>query len=111
MSLSPKIIRKQLELFRPIITGCSIDTSRKGQDIMGSLMFAGKKNITVSRHDLPNFEGIWAYPSGETKNGVILYLHGGGFISGDKIRLINATTPNSVNKPEMAPASTAIAII
>ncbi len=83
MSLSPKIIRKQLELFRPIITGCSIDTSRKGQDIMGSLMFAGKKNITVSRHDLPNFEGIWAYPSGETKNGVILYLHGGGFISGD----------------------------
>ena len=83
MALSPKIVRKQLELFRPIITGWSIETSRKGQEVMGSLMFTGKKHITASRYSHQNFEGLWVYPSDETKNGVILYLHGGGFVSGD----------------------------
>lgn len=83
MALSPKIIRRQLELFRPIITGCSLETARKGQEVMGSLMFTGNKHVTASRHDLPNFEGLWVYPNDETKNGVILYLHGGGFVSGD----------------------------
>ena len=83
MALSPKFIKKQLEIFQPIITGCSLETSRKGQEIMGNLMFTGKKHVTESRHDLPNFEGIWVYPNDETKNGVILYLHGGGYVSGD----------------------------
>lgn len=46
-------------------------------------MFTGKKHVTTSRHDLSNFEGLWVYPNDETKNGVILYLHGGGFVSGD----------------------------
>ena len=83
MSLSPKIVRKQLEILHPLITGCSIDTSRKGQEIMGNLIFSGKKNVTVSHHTLKNCDGVWVYPSDETKNGVILYLHGGGFVSGD----------------------------
>ncbi|MBR2460367.1 MAG: alpha/beta hydrolase fold domain-containing protein [Clostridia bacterium] len=83
MALSPKIVRKQLELFRPIINGCSLETARKGQEILGTLMFAGDKKVSLSRHDLSDFEGIWVYPNEETRNGVILYLHGGGFVSGD----------------------------
>ena len=83
MALSPKLIRRQLELFRPIITGCSIETSRRGQEILGSIMFAGKKHVTILPHDLSSCDGFWVYPDDETKNGVILYLHGGGFVSGD----------------------------
>ena len=83
MALSPKFVRKQLELFHPIITGCSLETCRKGQEVMGSLMFAGNKKVSISRHDLSNCEGVWAYPSDESRNGAVLYLHGGGFVSGD----------------------------
>ncbi len=83
MAISSKLMRRQLELFRPIITGSSLETSRKGQEILGGLMFATSKDVNVSRYDLPGFEGAWVYPEDEIRNGVILYLHGGGYTSGD----------------------------
>lgn len=83
LSLSPKFIRKQLELFRPLITASSIEACRKGQDVLGSLMFAANNKVTVSRHDLSCFEGAWIYPEDEIRRGVILYLHGGGYVGGD----------------------------
>ena len=84
MALSSKFVRKQLELFRPVITGCSLETARKGQEIMGGLMFAPrKKSVTVLEHSLDNFNGAWVYPKDEHRHGVILYLHGGGYTSGD----------------------------
>lgn len=83
MAISSKFVRRQLELFRPIITGSSLETSRKGQEIIGGLMFASNREVNCTRHDLQGFEGAWIYPEDETRNGVILYLHGGGYTSGD----------------------------
>lgn len=38
MRLSTKILRNQIKLLKPIITGCSIETARAAQDKLGKLM-------------------------------------------------------------------------
>lgn len=84
MQLSAKLVRAQLHFFRPLMSGLSLETIRKGQDKIGELMgFAHRKKTIVKNHIFPHFTGAWVIPKDERRNGVILYLHGGGYTCGD----------------------------
>lgn len=83
MALSAKTIRAQLALLSPLLSGCSLETLRKGQDKVGELMEHRLKHQTiVKEHSFADFSGAWVIPKDERRQGVILYLHGGGYTCG-----------------------------
>ena len=84
MSLSPKTIRTQLALLRPLLDSCSLETIRKGQNMIGELMGARHRDrVMVKQHPFPQFNSAWVIPRDERRQGVLLYLHGGGYTCGD----------------------------
>ena len=84
MSLSAKTVRSQIALLSPILKSCSLETLRKGQNKIGELMEAKyRKQVILKEHEFENFKGAWVMPKDERRQGVILYLHGGGFTCGD----------------------------
>lgn len=84
MSMSIKTIRSQMNLLGPILKKCSIETLRKGQDKIGELMEAQYRNqVIVKEHAFEKFRGAWVMPKDERRQGVILYLHGGGYTCGN----------------------------
>ena len=84
MGLPAKLVRSQLNFFKPLVTNCSLETIRHGQDKLGELMEAiHKKDVLVRDCPFENFEGAWIIPRDERRQGVILYLHGGGYTCGD----------------------------
>lgn len=84
MPISTKFIRMQLDILKPFLSGCSLATTRKGQEKLGMLM-AGthKKMVKYAEHAFDGFVGEWVTPKSPKCNGVILYLHGGGYVAGD----------------------------
>ena len=83
MALSPKTVRNQLSLLMPLLSGCSLQTLRKGQDKIGELMEHRLQDKILTReHPFANFTGGWVIPKDERRQGVILYLHGGGYVCG-----------------------------
>ncbi|MBQ9147942.1 MAG: alpha/beta hydrolase [Oscillospiraceae bacterium] len=84
MGLSAKTIRAQLNFFKPFMTGLSLETTRKGQAKIGELMEAmHRKDVIDQPHSFSDFEACWILPRDERRQGVILYLHGGGYTCGD----------------------------
>jgi acetyl esterase/lipase/NRPS condensation-like uncharacterized protein len=84
MALTAKTIRKQLTILKPIIGGFSLKTTRRMQNKIGELMeWKHRGKIIHKKHTFENFEGAWAIPKDERREGVILYLHGGGYVCGD----------------------------
>lgn len=84
MALSAKLVRSQLNFFKPFVANCSLEVTRKGQDKLGELMEAMHFNdVIVNEHNFDNFEGAWVMPKDERRSGVVLYLHGGGYTCGD----------------------------
>ena len=83
MELSAKLVRSQLNFFKPFVAGCSLETTSKGQDKLGELMSALHKREVIFRdHDFEQFKGAWVMPKDERRSGVVLYLHGGGYTCG-----------------------------
>ena len=83
MELSAKLVRSQLNFFKPFVAGCSLETTRKGQDKLGELMTAlHKREVLVKEHPFARFQGAWVMPKDQRRTGVILYLHGGGYTCG-----------------------------
>ena len=84
MPLSAKTIRTQLAILKPLLSGASLKTIRKCQNKIGELMeFRQKGQVMVKEHAFDQFDGAWVIPKDERRQGVILYLHGGGFNCGD----------------------------
>ena len=84
MGLSAKLVRSQLNFFKPFVSSCSLEVTRKGQDKLGELMEAiHRHDVIVQDHKFNNFDGAWVIPTEERRPGVILYLHGGGYTCGD----------------------------
>lgn len=84
MPLPARIIRAQLNLFKPLMASMSLETVRKGQDKIGELMeFMHRKHVIIKDHRFDLFDGAWVMPRDERRHGVILYLHGGGYTCGD----------------------------
>lgn len=83
MALSAKAIRNQLALLSPLLGSCSLATLRKGQEKVGEMMEAQHREQVLTReHPFAQFTGAWAIPKDERRQGVILYLHGGGYTCG-----------------------------
>ena len=83
MELSAKLVRSQLNFFKPFVAGCSLEVTRKGQDKLGELMSAlHKREVLIRDHDFDRFQGAWVMPKDERRSGVVLYLHGGGYTCG-----------------------------
>lgn len=83
MAFSPKTMRNQLNLLKPLLDSCSLKTTRKGQDKIGELMEAKYRTQTlIKNHPFDQFVGAWIIPKDERRQGVILYLHGGGYTCG-----------------------------
>lgn len=79
-----KLMRAQLMVLRPILDNCSLATARKGQEKLGKLMArAHKDQVTMEDFCLGHMACSMVCPKDEVSNGVILYLHGGGFTAGD----------------------------
>ena len=83
MAFSAKTIRNQLTLLKPLLGSCSLKTARKGQDKLGELMEAKyRTQVLIKEHPFDRFTGAWVIPKDERRQGVILYLHGGGYTCG-----------------------------
>ncbi len=84
MPLSAKTLRKQLALLKPLITGLPLKATRLGQDKIGELMELKYREHVLHRlHSFRGFDGGWVMPKDRRREGVILYLHGGGYTCGD----------------------------
>lgn len=84
MPLGEKMLRLQLSLLHPILENLNTDTVRSAQEKIGALMsrmHRGKVDSSALQFD--NFTAEWVIPKTLTRSGVILYLHGGGFVTGD----------------------------
>ena len=83
MELHARLVRSQLNFFKPFVANCSLEVTRKGQDKLGELMTAlHKREVLVKEHDFDRFQGAWIMPRDERRGGVVLYLHGGGYTCG-----------------------------
>lgn len=81
--MTERFLRTQLNILRPFITGCTLETARKSQDLIGELMaFSSKSSVSFIRRPFDNFEAEWVIPKEDSPGGVILYLHGGGYTCG-----------------------------
>ena len=84
MAFSSKMIRAQMTRLMPLLRSCSLETVRKGQNKVGELMERRyRRQILCRDHDFENFSAAWVIPRDERRQGVILYLHGGGYTCGD----------------------------
>ncbi len=83
MELSAKTVKKQLSLLKPLMSSVSLKTMRKAQNMIGELMESKSDNeVILKNHSFENFEAAWVIPKDERRQGVILYLHGGGYVCG-----------------------------
>ena len=83
MPFTAKHIRAQLTLLKPLLESCSLKTTRKAQDLLGEMMEAKLRDqVVVKEHPFPDFRSAWVVPREERRQGVILYLHGGGYTCG-----------------------------
>ena len=83
MEINASTLRNQLLFFKPFLTGCSLDSARKGQDKLGELMKSPRREkLRLKEHRFENFSGCWVLPKDTRRQGVVLYLHGGGYVSG-----------------------------
>lgn len=83
MEFSEKIIRKQLEMMKPITSTRSLETIRKAQDRLGSIMTKlRRRQVTVTEIPHSKLSLALAAPNDERKDGAVLYIHGGGYTCG-----------------------------
>lgn len=84
MALSAKAVRSQLNLLKPVLNNCSLKTLRRGQNKLGELMgLRQRRRVMIKTHEFSRFTGAWSISKDERRQGVILYLHGGGYTCGN----------------------------
>ena len=83
MKLSAKFIRSQLAIMKPVVHDMSLELSRKGQNTVGRLMSRmAKGGASYERVSFGELHGYMLTPKDEISSGIILYLHGGGYMCG-----------------------------
>ncbi len=81
--LSAKKVEKQLHILKGLLSKCSLPIIRRGQDKIGQLVEAKYRSQIITKlHRFENFDGAWVLPKDERRQGVMLYLHGGGYTCG-----------------------------
>ncbi len=81
--MTERFLRAQLNILKPYITGSTLESVRKSQDLVGELMtFSSKSSVNFVPKKFDDFDAEWIIPKNDTPGGVILYLHGGGYTCG-----------------------------
>ncbi len=84
MPISAKKLRAHIAAMKPLMNSWSIKTVRRWQNKLGGLMYATvKERVMTKEHTFEKFKASWIIPKDERRQGVILYLHGGGYTCGD----------------------------
>ena len=79
-----KFLRSQLSLIKPFLAGCSLETARRSQDRVGKLMsHAHKETTEKTLLTVGHMECALITPKDVLMDGIVLYLHGGGFVAGN----------------------------
>ena len=77
-------VRSQINLVYPFFDKCSIATVRRTQDSLGRLMsHSYKDQVYVDKLKIGDMNCAMLIPKDELSNGVVLYIHGGGFVAGN----------------------------
>lgn len=84
MSISSKLLRMELSVLKPWLDGTTLETSRVLQDKIGALQCrTHQKFVNFLPKRFERFDGEWVIPKSGAADGVLLYLHGGGYVAGD----------------------------
>lgn len=84
MAISSKLLRVQLNVLKPLLSSLTLETSRAAQDRIGLLMAKSNHNkVIFEKVEFENFSASWAISKKCEGDKVILYLHGGGYVTGD----------------------------
>ena len=84
MNKKHALLRSQLNLIRPFIEKCSLNVVRRSQDNVGKLMAGSYKDrVGIERIKVGELNCAMLSPKDELSSGVILYLHGGGYVAGN----------------------------
>lgn len=83
MELLTKLLRTQVALVSKLSDGFSVEKARSSQEKLGELM-AHKYRHSVECSKIPasDFTAEYIIPEKSELDGIILYLHGGGYVSG-----------------------------
>lgn len=83
MELLTKLLKKQLAIISKIADVCSVEKSRIAQDKVGKLMAGGyKSEVIYQKIEVDELDAEYIVPEKIEHSGIILYLHGGGYVSG-----------------------------
>ena len=83
MKFTDKFMRGNLELTKPITANASLETSRAFQDRVGKILqFMTRRESVIQDEDFDGVRGSMVIPRDELRSGIILYIHGGGYVSG-----------------------------
>lgn len=84
MKAKTSLYRSQLNLLKPFAAKCSLGVVRRTQDSIGKLMSNSYKNdVKCDYVKVGLLNCAMLTPKEELSNGVILYLHGGGYVGGN----------------------------
>ena len=85
MNITDKILRSQLELTKPLADGTSLESARNMQDKIGRLMhFTRRRDVVALDKSNEKLSGMLFVPRDELRGGLIIYLHGGGYVCGTR---------------------------
>ncbi len=80
---SAKTVGSRIGKLKPFLASCSLSTIRRGHELVGQLAAGGEeKEFTCKIHSFSQFSASWVVPKDQRRQGVILYLHGGGYTCG-----------------------------
>lgn len=83
MELATTLLKKQIRLLRPIANSCPVGITRAAQDKMGELMLRPyDADVTEKDIDFGDFMSTLITPNDRKSAGIVLYLHGGGYVTG-----------------------------
>lgn len=84
MRSTKNFLRSQISMVKPFIDGCSLNTVRRWQDGLGKLITATHRSeVACEEFQIAHVCCAWLKPKDEVSDGVILYLHGGGYTAGN----------------------------
>ena len=107
MSLSPKTILSRMGLLRPLMETVSLETVRNCQNKLGELMENRfRRELLDKEHTFEGFTAAWLLPRDTRREGVVLYLHGGGYVCGglEYARAFGAMVASRCGVRVLAPA-------
>lgn len=82
-SVISSLIKAQISLLNPLFNGLDLERQRKLQDGLASLGSRASANRTAAyKAKLENCDASWVFPLQGQVSKAILYLHGGGYVSG-----------------------------